>query len=200
MDWRDIGKSIANVAPTIAGTLVSLAPIPGAGVAAPLVSAAVRALEQALGLSVTGNSSPDDINAALSGASPETLLALKKADQQFIIDCKRADIDLEAVLQKDRASARDREIAVKDSTPRLLATLIISAFCVTVGAIVGFALADALHLDPTAASLVGGVVGYLSAKGDTVIAYYFGSSSGSAQKTNALADIANKSLTQGKGS
>ena len=39
-------------------------------------------------------------------------------------------------------------------------------------------------------TLAGAVIGYLSAKAEQVVAYYFGSSAGSAAKTAILADAA----------
>ncbi|ERL46406.1 EVE domain protein [Candidatus Micropelagos thuwalensis] len=44
------------------------------------------------------------------------------------------------------------------------------------------------YLDSTTAAFSGTLVGYVSAKADQVIAYFFGSSSGSREKTRAMAD------------
>jgi len=40
--------------------------------------------------------------------------------------------------------------------------------------------------DPVAAGLIGTLIGYVSAKADQVVSYYFGSSAGSAAKTELL--------------
>ena len=81
---------------------------------------------------------------------------------------------------KDRDSARDREIGVKDSTNKILAFVIVGAFvCLVASTLLGYAKVES--------ALAGTLVGYLSAKCEQVLAYYFGSSRGSAQKTELLA-------------
>lgn len=81
---------------------------------------------------------------------------------------------------KDRDSAREREIGVKDSTNKILAFVIVGAFvCLVASTLLGYAKVES--------ALAGTLVGYLSAKCEQVLAYYFGSSRGSAQKTELLA-------------
>ena len=81
---------------------------------------------------------------------------------------------------KDRDSAREREIGVKDSTNKILAFVIVGAFvCLAASTLLGYAKVES--------ALAGTLVGYLSAKCEQVLAYYFGSSRGSAQKTELLA-------------
>lgn len=182
MDWKDIGQALVNIAPTIAGTLVSLAPVPGAGLAAPLVSMAVRELEKALGLEVTGGSSPDEINAALATTSPETLLALKKADQQFQLDLKKANIDLESVFQKDRDSARQREMAVKDKVPGRLMYMLTFGFFGLLGLMCFLALPE---VNQTVLNVMVGTLGTAWLAG---VYYYYGTSRGSERKTEIMAE------------
>lgn len=81
---------------------------------------------------------------------------------------------------KDRDSAREREIGVKDSTNKILAFVIVGAFvCLVASTLLGYAKVES--------ALAGTLVGYLSAKCEQVLSYYFGSSRGSAQKTELLA-------------
>ena len=71
-------------------------------------------------------------------------------------------------------------MTVQDRTPRVLAYLVVGAFIgVIIGVLSGWGKADSV--------LAGTLIGYLSAKAEQVIAYYFGSSSGSAEKTRLLA-------------
>lgn len=70
MDWTKVKSAIGTIAPWIAGTLGS-----------PVAGVAVKGLCSVLGLD--GNTAtPDTITAALAGATPEQLLALKVADQK----------------------------------------------------------------------------------------------------------------------
>jgi hypothetical protein len=108
-------------------------------------------------------------------------MALKKADQDFAVRLKELDIDLERINAADRDSARRREVDSKDPwTPRILGGVIIGGFFATVFAILfGYGVADS--------ALAGALIGYVSAKAEQVVSYYFGSSAGSKAKTDAMA-------------
>jgi hypothetical protein len=81
---------------------------------------------------------------------------------------------------KDRDSARQREIQTKDHVNRNLAYVVVGSFITVIGmTLLGYAKIESV--------LAGTLVGYLSAKAEQVLAYYFGSTSGSARKTELLA-------------
>jgi hypothetical protein len=175
MDWKDIGNTVAKFAPMIAS-----------GLGSPLAGTAIAALEGVFGIQTgeTTKDKQDALVAALSGATPDQLLALKKAEQDYA--AKMAELgfknvaDLEQIAANDRDSARKREDTVKDWTPRILAYMIVTAFVgVIVGVLAGWGKVDTV--------LAGTLVGYLSAKAEQVVAYYFGSSVGSKDKTDLLA-------------
>lgn len=159
-DWKSL---VGTVAPTIATAL-----------GGPLAGMGVKAIVSALGL--TEGSGEKEIAAALQSATPDQLLALKKADQDFATRMKELDIDLEKVSAGDRDSARRREVDAHDNwTPRILGGLCVSGFFATVFAILfGYGVADS--------ALAGTLIGYVSAKAEQVVSYYFGSSSSSARK------------------
>lgn len=161
-----IGK-VAPFAPVIAGALGS-----------PAAAAGVSILSKTLLGHDKG--SEDDLLAAISGATPDQLLALKQADYAF-------ELEQERIAQKDRDSARQREIQTGDVwTPRVLAGVVITGFF----AAVGYVLSGKVGLTGEQGILVGTLIGYVSAKADQVISYYFGSSAGSKAKTDALARAA----------
>ena len=167
MDWKAL---VATVAPWI-----------GTALGGPLGGAAAGAIADALGLSDKTEAS---IKSAISSVTPDQLLAIKSADGAFALKLQELGYqnvkDLEALAAGDRDSARQREMAVQDWTPRVLAYLVIGAFIgVVIGVLGGWGKADSV--------LAGTLIGYLSAKAEQVIAYYFGSSSGSAEKTRLLA-------------
>ena len=99
-------------------------------------------------------------------------------------------VELAKIASEDRDSARQREAAVKDWTPRVLAFVIISGFLYTVYAVLS-GVVEGLR-DPTMATIVGAVIGYISAKADQVVSYYFGSSAGSARKTDQMDALINQ--------
>jgi hypothetical protein len=115
IDWK---KIVGSVAPVLATALGG----PLAGVATKAVAAAVLGKPEA---------KESDIAAALAGATPEQLAALKKADQDFAVRMRELDIDLDRLASEDRDSARRREVDARDSwTPRLLA-LLVTAGCLS---------------------------------------------------------------------
>ncbi len=163
-DWKSI---VSAVAPTIATAFGG--PLAGAGVAA--ISQAILGKK---------DGTEKEIALALQGATPEVLAAIKKADQEFAVKMKELDIDLERMVYDDRADARTREALVKDNMNKTLAFMIVGGFLALVGScVLGWAKIDS--------ALAGTLVGYLSAKAEQVLAYYFGSSKGSDQKTGLLA-------------
>jgi hypothetical protein len=136
---------------------------------------------------VLGYDVPDDavsIEKATSSASAEQLLAIKQADQAFAVKMQElgyANVEkLEAIAADDRKSAREREVAVKDWTPKLLATI------VTIGyfGILSYMLQYGVPDKGGDALLV--MLGALGGGWTTILAYYYGSSSSSAAKNEML--------------
>ena len=83
------------------------------------------------------------------------------------------------------SDARAREVSLKDPTTRVLAFTIVGAFItIIVGVLLGYA-----HVE---SALAGTLVGYISAKTEQVVAYYFGSSAGSKSKDATIASIGGK--------
>lgn len=156
MDWKQV---IGAVAPWMATALTG-----------PLGGMAVSALADALGIS---DKTEDAIKQAISGATPEQMLAIKQADQQFSVRMQELGFANQQALAKisadDRASARAREISTGDKTPRNLAYLLVGG-AIAIGAALLF---GQLTLDST---LAGVVIGYLFNEAGAVTAYYYGES------------------------
>ena len=166
MDLGIFGKLIQNVAPTIATAL-----------GGPVAGMAVRALSTALLGHPDG--SQDDIHAALENATPDQIAAIKKVDNDFKVQMKSLEIDLVRIAEQDRESARQMQMANKSVLVPGLATIIISAFVVvTIGTLLGYAKIES--------ALAGTLIGYLSAKAELVLSFYFGSSAESESKNEML--------------
>jgi len=159
---------VRTVAPTIATAL-----------GGPLAGMATRAISEALLGKPDG--SEQELLAAGTSATPDQLLALKKADHDFAIHMRELEIDLERISNEDRNSARNREIKTKDWTPRLLAASITFGYF-------GVLFYMLTHGLPTTggseAMLV--MLGTLGTAWGGVVAYYFGSSAGSKEKTDTI--------------
>lgn len=108
--------------------------------------------------------------------SEQGRLQLDSAEKEFAETMAKMGYDsadkLSDTLEQDRASARSREVAVRDSTPKVLAylTLLIAAGIV---AIVFTGRAPALH-DPVESATVGTIIGFVFRDLARIFAYYFG--------------------------
>lgn len=176
MDWTKVKSAIGQIAPWIAGTLGS-----------PVAGVAVKGLCEVLGLdSATAN--PDTVTAAIAGATPQQLQALRAADQkhqEFMqgLGYQYASQIAQATVE-DRDSARKREAAVKDNTPEVLAAIAVVGFVgLVVLVICGFAPAEAMR--DGFWMLAGAAI----ATYKDVYGYYFGSSAGSRGKDATIADL-----------
>lgn len=162
------GDALATIAPAIATAL-----------GGPLAGTAVTQLEKWLGVE-PGTASAEDISKAVVGATPEQIGALKKIDYDYQLAMQQAGIDIIKIDAADRDSARNRQVQLKDHAPEFLGTLIIAGFLTCVYAVLA-GYVDGLK-DPVTSALVGTLIGYVSAKADQVVSYYFGSSKGSRDK------------------
>ena len=153
----DIKKILAKVAPTLAHAL-----------GGPLASSAVSFIGRTLGLKVE---SPADLEALV--ADPEQLARLAEAERQF-------RLELERIAQVDRASARAREMEVRDRTPRILAYALTAGFFLILAGLLFLEMPEgsreALYI----------MLGALASAYTAVVAYYFGSSDGSNRKNDIL--------------
>ena len=108
----------------------AVAPSLATAVGGPIGGMAVKFITDALG--IPSDSSKDDIAKAINNATPDQLVALKKAENDFTVRMKELDIDLERIASSDRDSARRRESQVRDWMPRILAFVIVAGFMGTV--------------------------------------------------------------------
>jgi len=155
----------------------TVAPALATAVGGPLGGIAYRAISAVL----TGSEdTPEDqlIQAAQS-ATPEQLLALKKAEHEFIQKMKELDIDLERIAAGDRDSARNREIQTNDWTPRILAATVTVGYFGTLFWMLNNGV-------PRESEVLVYMLGVLGTTWGMIMGYFFGSSSGSQEKNGML--------------
>lgn len=169
----NLGQKALHVLKTVAPTLATAVGGPFAPIAAAAISAALG----------TPAGDQKAAEAALTSATPDQLLALRKGDQDFQVRMRELGIQDEQLVYQDIANARAREIAVRDTTPRNLAYLVIGF----TGACIAATLAGWTKVD---SALAGTLIGYLVAEARSALSYYFGSSQGSKEKDAALQEIA----------
>lgn len=169
-DWK---RLVATVAPALATAL-----------GGPLAGVATQALSAAL----LGNSdgSTEEVATAVLTGGADGLLKIREADHAFAARMAELEIDLERVHQTDRASARDRESKTGDRTPSVLAAVITLGFF----GILWMMMTTGMPETGRDALLV--MLGALGGAWTSVVAYFFGSSSGSARKTGAMERMGGK--------
>jgi hypothetical protein len=168
MDWT---KLLATVAPWI-----------GTAIGGPLGGMAVTAAANALGLS---DKTVDAVKQAISGATPEQMLALKKADQDFALQMQEIGFkqvtDLEALAGADRKDARALQAAKPSPLPALLTCFVVGAFTTTLILLLKF------DVPQTNRDIVVYMIGQLSGGFTSALAFWLGTTRDSSRKTELLA-------------
>jgi hypothetical protein len=170
--YQKIGDAVVDFAPGIATVLAAT------GVGAPAAAAvgALGALGRAFGLGSI--SKPEEVLQAIS-VDPEIRLKAMIAENDFKVKQRDQEIEILRLELADLKSARDMNVAKPDSVNKVLSYGIILAFVLTVGlTLLGYAKVES--------ALAGTLIGYLSAKAEQIIAFHFGSSRGSQQKTDMI--------------
>lgn len=172
----NLAKDALHVLQTVAPTIARATLGPFGGLAATALSA------------ILGTPPTDDqaASAALVNATPDQLLAIKKAEQDFQVQMQTLGVSEDKLVFDDISNARAREVALKDNTPAILAYAISIGFFGVLGAMLW-----------NGKPAVGGdallvLLGSLGTAWSGIVSFYFGSSLGSAKKDTALAAAAAK--------
>lgn len=160
----DIFGFVKGIAPTIAGLLGT----PAAGVA---VEALIKAFDG-------DDGAVKAIQDGTRQLSSDDIARIKLAEIAAKQRTEEIGLSLESLSVDDRKSARERQASVRDSVPSIL------AYAVTIGffGILGYSITNGL---PDNQGLVL-LIGSLGTAWTGIMAYYFGSSAGSARKTEMM--------------
>lgn len=169
MDWKTLGESVIKLGLPLLGAVL---PIPGG-------AAIGTALAAAIG---SGSADPADILNTLT-ANADALAKAKQFEETHQETMLKLQLDHELGMYQeevaDRASARTMQTDTKSGILPMLAIVIVGAFVAMVaGTLLGYS-----HVE---GALAGTLVGYLSAKCEQVLAFYFGSSASSRAKDQML--------------
>lgn len=178
-DWK---KVLGTVAPWIGAAATGGVPA--------LVGMAAAQLSSTFGQEVAGTA--DAIAQAVSGATPDQMLALKQADNEFKTTMQRLGFEhiqsLEKVAADDRASARAMHTANKDHITPTLAVVISAAFF----AAIYFLLTMNVEIKAEMRDVAMILLGTLAAAFTQVLNFYFGTSAGSKDKTDIIRSLGGK--------
>lgn len=166
----------------ITSILKTVAPWIGTALLGPLGGLAVDAAANALGVS---EKTVDAVKQAISGANPEQMLALKKADQEFSLQMQALGFkqiaDLEAIAAGDRKDARDLLKSTRSWVPAALSGgVTFGYFTILIGLMTGV-----MTVSDSQAMLL--MLGSLTTAWGVVMAFWFGTTADSGRKTELLA-------------
>jgi len=153
----------------------------------PIGTAGASVLGAALGKEVK----PEAIEAELTKltGTEEGRLKAQEAEANFKLQMEKLGFahieELERIVAADRASARQREVLIKDKVPALLAVVVNAAFFGVI-----FSLIFRTFPEGSRDTLLI-LLGALAAGWKDVFGYYFGSSSSSARKDDTIAKLGN---------
>lgn len=154
----------------------SVAPVLGSALGGPVGGIAGKFISDALGVPEA------ELPAAIEKATPETLAKLKQIDHDFDVKMRELDIYVDKINAEDRASARQ---LAKDTTivPQVILSVVYTvAYAAVLWAFVTGRVEIAAEVRPQ----FGIVLGVLTAAQAQILNFWFGSSSGSKQKTTIM--------------
>ena len=155
--------------------LETIAPTIATAIGGPLGGLAYEAVSKVLGIS------QDDAKKMLDDGkmSADQISQVKIAEIELKKTEEQLGLNFEALAVDDRKSAREMQTEVKSPLVPILAIIIVVSFIsITIGTLMGYS-----HIE---SAMAGTLIGYLSAKAEQVVSFYFGSSNGSQAKDQMI--------------
>jgi len=145
----------------------AVAPTLGTALGGPMGGMAANMIAEVLGVPNNQKS----IQKAIQNATPEQMLELKKAEQQFEVQMKELEVDVFKLETQDKQNARS--MFSKDWTARIIGL-------VTIGGFLGYIFLVTLQPpEQNSEALINLVLGYLGGLASAIISFYFGASNSS---------------------
>ena len=142
----------------------AVAPTIGTALGGPMGGMAANMIADVLGVPNT----PKAIEKAIQEATPEQMLELKKAEQDFEIQMKELEVDVFKLEVADTQDARGK--FSKDWTARIMGISVVGGF-------MGYIFLVTLQPpEQNSEALINLVLGYLGGLASAVISFYFGAS------------------------
>lgn len=173
MDWKDVAKVVSKAAPALATVLGG----PAAGVG-------VSLLASVFGFD-SEKTDPEEVLKIIQG-DPEAILKMKELELNHKIEIQQLILQREKLQMADLANARQREVRVVEATGKKDYNLYILAWTVVVGFFVLCGILMKYPLPKGQNEVVFLLFGALATGFGTVLAYFFGSSKSSSEKTRML--------------
>jgi len=155
--------------------LKTIAPTVVTALGGPLAGMALAAVSKTL------NIAPEEVQDVLNSnkLTAEQVASIQLAELELKKQAQSMNLDFEQLAVTDRKSARDMQVATKSYLVPSLAIIVVTSFVgVVISTLAGFSTIDSV--------MAGTLIGYLSAKADQVLSFFFGSTAGSQRKTELL--------------
>lgn len=169
IDWKEIGQSVAKVAPMLGGLLGG----PGGAAVGSIIASALGVDNTPSAVKEALQSNPD---AAVKIAQIESDERVKL--QQMTLESANRELETAAA---DRKSARELLLGSQSRIPATLSLLVTAGYF---GILIGL-MADVLKLNDSQAMMM--MVGSLTTAWGIVMAFWFGTTMSSARKTDIIA-------------
>ena len=189
--FDDLGGALGSLAPYLGEAIGGAV---GGPVGAAIGGKALGLVADALGLDDEEAKDPKKIKRALASATPEQLLAIKNAEREFAQQMRALDIKEFQIEVQDRSSARRLAQATSSVPQMVLSTLFLGGyfglmylFFTDTAGVVGV-------VSDFAKGQLGILIGVLAGSVPTILAFWFGSSRGSQEKTAHLAAAVQKAV------
>ena len=168
-DWK---KTLGAVAPALATALGG----PMAGMAAAV------AIKKLGGQDVGEDQNIENIAAAVASGDPGVFVRLREAEQEYLLDMKRLDLDHEKLHQADRTSARELATNVGMHPQIVLSGIYTLGYF----ALLYVLLTGQLQYSDQHRELVAVLLGVMTKAQSDIMQFWFGSSAGSKEKSAAI--------------
>ena len=168
LEWKDVTKLIADLAPSLGTAIGSF--VPGGAIIGGVAGSVLQ--------KIFGTAEPDKLMAVIA-SDPEAAMKMRMVEIQFNLEETKAYL-------ADVQSARTREIEIakvtgsRDVHLYILAWVMVSGFFVLLGCLLF------VNIPNDQSGVVSMLFGALSAAVGSVVSYFFGSSKGSADKSLAI--------------
>ena len=145
----------------------AVAPTIGTAIAGPMGNMALGKIAEVLGCPADHKS----VEKAVQNATPEQMIELKKAEQEFEVQMKELDVDVFKLEAQEKQHARS--MFSKDWTARIIGLVTIAGF-------LGYIFLVTLQPpEQNSEALINLVLGYLGGLASAIISFYFGASNSS---------------------
>lgn len=158
----------------------NVAPVLGTALGGPFGGMAGKFIADALG--TTLQELPD----VILNATPDQMMKIKNADQEFKMRMRELDISEEQLNQKDRDSARELAKSTALTPQVIISSIFIIGFVIVLYSV----FSGKASLTDMQQQMANILIGILSAGIVQVMNFWFGSSAGSKEKTNLMSNKA----------